>query len=275
MTWYRVADQDIYFSNSVQELESFRHPAPMPAPVLRGFPPVHTLISHTQGWVGGEIRGVEIWSAPPGRLIKINEIGEFYIGHDHILRTYEDEHLWTDLEREAAVGAALVLALSMHDTWCLHASAAMFNGQITVFLGESGQGKSTLAGSLSRAGWILIADDILPVKRGQAGVQILPHFPQLKLMSQPGASLVESLPLSRICVLEQADIPDVQRLPVGDALQALLRHTAGTRLFDPPLLAKHLAFCAWASPQIPVYRLAYPHRWESLPRVQALLENLC
>ena len=108
-----------------------------------------------------------------------------------------------------------------------------------------------------------------------AGVQARPHFPQLKLNVQPGASLAEQLPLSRICVLAQADVPEISRLPSGEALRALLRHTAGTRLFDPPVLAKHMAFCAWAAAQVPGFSLAYPRRWESLPKVKELLENPC
>jgi hypothetical protein len=55
----------------------------------------------------------------------------------------------------------------------------------------------------------------------------------------------------------------------------LLRHTAGTRLFEPALLENHLAFSAAAGGKVPVYRLDYPHRKDALPEIKELLVNLC
>jgi len=52
------------------------------------------------------------------------------------------------------------------------------------------------------------------------------------------------------------------------AMQTLIRHTVAARLFDRPLLAAHLDFCAEAAARIPVRRLAYPHRREVLPQVR-------
>lgn len=276
MYCYRPAGQELHFPGPFPELEGFASLGSAPAPAAPAVPAPGALTSRTQGWVAGELRDVEAWSASPGVQLKVSGVGDFHVTPQGIQRLggTADRPL-TGLERETILGPALVLALAFHETWCLHASAALFDGQVTAFLGESGQGKSTLAAHLSEADWRLVADDILPVARDQAGVQAWPHFPQLKLKVQPGASLAERLPLSRICVLAQADVPEISRLSSGEALQALLRHTAGTRLFDPPLLAKHMAFCAWAAARVPVFSLAYPRRWESLPKVKELLENPC
>ncbi len=54
----------------------------------------------------------------------------------------------------------------------------------------------------------------------------------------------------------------------------LLGHTAGTRMFPPDLLDRHLAFCTSAAGQVPVYSLKYPHRLNALPIVQRRLEEL-
>jgi hypothetical protein len=185
------------------------------------------------------------------------------------------------LDQEILLGPALVFALASSGTWCLHASAAMFSGTVFVFLGESGQGKSTLAAYLARnPNWRLAADDILPVRIDTDGLSVLPHFPQLKLPSdaQPGIGLPEHLPLTKVCVLTSAGQearPELQLLSPGLAMQILLRHTAGTRMFSTEMLGKHLSFCSQAASQVPVYQLTYPHRRDILPGIKDLLEKLC
>jgi len=120
----------------------------------------------------------------------------------------------------------------------------------------------------------------LPVRTEIDGVNVLPHFPQLKLpiYAQPGPGLPEHLPLTRLCVLTPAGqdtMPELQLLSPNLALQALLSHTAGTRMFTPQMLGKHLLFCSLVAGQVPVYQLTYPHRKDVLPRIKELLENIC
>jgi hypothetical protein len=71
------------------------------------------------------------------------------------------------------------------------------------------------------------------------------------------------------------EMPALERLPASQAVQAFLGHTAATRLFTPELLGRHLVFCSQAAERVPVYRLTYPHRWDALPIIKDLLENLC
>lgn len=261
----------------------------------RHLPAPQTLACRTTGWIGNAERPVEIWSAPPGFIMRVSGGSDFYIAPlgETIVRVREvpreknlGDHQQLDstlseLDREILLGPAVVLALAMRSTWSLHASAAMFAGNVILFLGESGQGKSTLAAYLSgNPGWRLVADDILPVKMDPDGVNVLPHFPQLKLPveAQPGPGLPEHLPLTRLCVLTlagQDTMPELQILPPNLALQALLSHTAGTRMFTPGMLGKHLLFCSLVAGQVPVYQLAYPHRRDALPGIKELLESIC
>jgi hypothetical protein len=252
-------------------------------PIQISFPERKDLrfIVKTLGWVGGVQRLVEVYDAPRGMLLRVEESDEFFIASfgGTISKQNLREDL-TKLDREIILGPALVLALALRDIWCLHASAALYRDTIIVFVGESGQGKSTLAAYLSTiADWRLVADDILPVRANADGVNVLPHFPQLKLPleAQPGVGLRESLPLGKICVLTPArsdSMPGLRKLPPGLAVHMLLRHTAGTRMFSPEILGNHLAFCSLAARQVPVYQLAYPHRKDVLPGIKELLENL-
>jgi hypothetical protein len=157
----------------------------------------------------------------------------------------------------------------------------MFRENVIVFLGESGQGKSTLAAYLSQnAGWRLVADDILPVKMDPNGASVLPRFPQLKLPmnSQPGVDLPEHLPLKYICILTHAEpdqMPELQKLSTAQVVQSLLSHIAGTRMFDASLLVKHLEFSTQIAKQIPAYRLIHPRRRNTLPLIREFLEKIC
>jgi len=247
------------------------------------------LITQTFGIVYNEERQVEIWSASPGIMLKVSGSSDFYIAPSgEVVMCVRDEEQGfhqpclelSDLDREVFLGPALVLALAMRSTWCLHSSVAMFKEQTIAFVGESGRGKSTLAAYLGSSGWQRVADDILPVTLEKIGVQAWPHFPQLKLPAdnQPGLNFPEQLPLDKVCLLEKADAsvaPKLEQLPPSKAVRVLLAHTAGSRLFSPDLLAGHLEFCARASERIPVYRLIYPHRKDVLPEVKELLESIC
>jgi hypothetical protein len=283
MSCYRLAGRDFSFPGlTIPELSLFgmkntRRTALQPDPVSAA------LTCQTVGWVGAEQREVEVWSAHNGSLLKVRGGSDFFISLDgsciQRISDFPSKRV-EGLDREILFGPALVLALASRGVWCLHASAVICKSRLIVFLGESAQGKSTLAAYLAQADGRLVADDILPVTFGPTGMEAWPHFPQLKLSpeSQPGATLAEPLPLDHICVLAKADAnarPELQRLPAGQAAQSLLRHTAGARLFASPLLASHLEFCTKAGGQIPAFQLAYPHRRDALPLVKELLETVC
>ncbi len=241
------------------------------------------LISQVTGLVGNEMRRVEVWSGAFGYLLKVAGGGDVCIspGGDSILRV-DGTVETTSLDRDILLGPALVLALALRGVWSLHASASMFRDHLVMFLGKSGQGKSTLASYLAGSGggdWRWVADDILPVTV-HTGVDALPHFPQLKVSveSQPGYSLPEKVPVGRICLIRETigdQQPGLQLLPRGKAVQVLAGHTAGARLFDQRLLAAHLAFAAEAARLVPVYELTYPRRFSALEEVRKILETPC
>jgi hypothetical protein len=291
MACYRLAGQEIHFPGSVPEAALFEITSPENGAAEEAvrfdsaLPALTKLISHTEGWVANAQRRAEFWSVSVGFLMRIEGGNDFIIRPDgreiRCASQVQGGEILNETDRQILLGPVIVLALALRGTWSLHASAAIYKDSLILFLGESGQGKSTLAGSLAREpGWQLAADDILPVSMGTDNVVAWPRFPQLKLPvdAQPGLGLPEQLSISKVCVLSNADVdqmPALERLPASQAVQAYLGHTAGTRLFTPDLLGKHLAFCSQAAGRVPVYRLTYPHRWEALPIVKDLLEKIC
>jgi hypothetical protein len=290
MTSYRLAGQKFHFPGPLPEAAPFENTRNGKGTAEQAIPGVapgllhNKLIARTEGWVANAQRVVETWSAPAGLLVKVAGGSDFTISPDgreiQCASQGQDDGELSETDRQILLGPVLVLALALRGMWSLHASAAIYKDALILFLGESGQGKSTLAGYLAKeAGWHLAADDILPVTIGSNGVVAWPRFPQLKLPveSQPGLGLPEQLSISKVCVLSDAEVdelPALERLPASQAVQAFLGHTAGTRLFAPDLLSKHLAFCSQAAGRVPVYRLVYPHRREILPIAKGMLENL-
>lgn len=295
MASYRLAGEDIWFSNPIAEIERYKtedggtlrfRREQTPAALVR-------ILCRTTGLVGGSLREVECWDAPPGILLKVAGASDFLVilspttsihqirgdPGDAARNQAERGTIQTALDVEVALGPALILGLAFSETFCFHASAVAIGGKVIAFAGDSGRGKSTLARELASrvalgAQWV--ADDILPVTTSESGTFALPRFPQLKVpaAAQPGASLPESLPLDSIFVLEEAESTrplTIERLdPVG-AVKMILSHTVGSRMFSSELLRRHFEFCANVAAGVPVFRLHYPHAAQSISEVQKLL----
>lgn len=231
----------------------------------------------TSGWLAGTMRPLSCRRDAAAFTVEVQGVGTLHVtpSGERVAYTISD----SVLRAEGIFGPGLTLALALQDTWCLHASAIAVDGKVMAFLGDSGAGKSTLARFLADT-WARgrrVADDVLPVEGTQSSIVALPHFPQLKL---PAAEQVTDpaveLPLRALYLLAPSRDGKAHLQPLGarEATVALVRHTVASRLFDPPLLEKHLAFCALAAQQIPVQRLSYPHRRELLPTVARLLERM-
>jgi len=239
------------------------------------------------GWIDNRWLAVECSWDGAGYWLRVAEAGLFRGASDgtavRLVEAAQDAVPSTVVQ--TALGPALILALALRDTWCLHASCVSFEGRAVAFVGESGDGKSTLAAYLGQeggTGWQREADDIVPVVLDGVDMGALPRFPQLKLPpgAQPGAGSPEQLPLAAIYRLAPERAPGhagsggtpgavvVRRLTASQATLALVRHSVATRLFDQVLLSKHLAFCAKATARVPVRDLVYPHDFASLPRVR-------
>jgi hypothetical protein len=291
MASYRLGGQEIHFPGLLPEAAPFEiisnneETAERAVPFVLSALPKSKLISRTEGWVAGAQRDLETWSAATGFLVRVAGGSDFIISPDgkevRCASQQQGGEILNEANRQILLGPVIVLALALRGVWSLHASVAIFNDNLILFLGESGQGKSTLAAYLANnEGWRLAADDILPVSMGVESVMAWPHFPQLKLpmQAQPGPGLPEQLPIGKVCVLSDAgvdEMPGLELLPASQAVQVWLGHTAGTRLFNPDLLSKHLVFCSRAAEQVPVRRLMYPHQWKALPQIKKLLENIC
>lgn len=83
--------------------------------------------------------------------------------------------------RYLLIGHALPMILYKRGRLVLHANSININDKAVIFLGTSGNGKSTTSFALYNKGYSIISDDILSIKIGNCDSFAYPGFPKIKL----------------------------------------------------------------------------------------------
>jgi hypothetical protein len=220
-----------------------------------------------------------------GYRIRFQRTGEFALSSD-LSRVEVRAHPGGDAALLPVLASATMSAflLSLRGATTLHASAVAVDGRALVFVGESGQGKSTLAALMCGAGAGLITDDLLVVSGGPAPTCI-GSARELRLREraveladgQPDEDKRETVdgrlalsfhragehpfPIGAVVVPSpdrEATTVDAHRLTATEALFAVLAFPRihGWRLND--VLARDFAVASDLARQIPVYRVTIP-----------------
>ena len=184
----------------------------------------------------------------------------------------------------------------------LHATAVVINGKAVAFLGDCGEGKSTLAAACLKAGATLLTDDLLVLE--PAGNRLLAHpgTPHVKLMPRIAAWLYggrdvrwRSAPLHpltskriialdahshtnaptslhAIYVLRRPRTPAGARivrrsLPARAAWYELTKGTFNPVVRDPDRLKTQFEWAGRLARRIPVKSLSYPRTLRALSEV--------
>lgn len=198
------------------------------------------------------------------------------------------------------LGSALGMALHQRGLLVLHGATMLHEQGVTIFVGESGRGKSTLAAHLARAGFAIFGDDIMPLWPRPGGrFAVWPGSRMFKLWSDTIGALGQSAAgldsvgerLDKYFFPSEAQAPDrpatvceIVELVSGDAesapsleplgpLEALGVINANTyRPYYVPQLgreADHFRLCAALAGGVAVLRLSRP--W-AMERVEESLE---
>jgi len=94
-------------------------------------------------------------------------------------------------------GSIIAYLLSADGCLVLHASAVEVNGEALAFIGQSGQGKTTMATLLCAQGQALVTDDLLPVHVRGDQVMCVPAGRELRVREKVEALLEGFDPLTR------------------------------------------------------------------------------
>ncbi len=246
-----------------------------------------------------------------GYLLRYHGLADFEVdraGRELVCQSRSDDV--SDLTlRALLVDHVLPLILTLRGKCVLHASAVATERGACAFAGDSGIGKSTLATSLSLAGFAVLTDDFLILERRET-VIASPSHPHVKLREDslgallPGAtnaapvadyttkrrlrldlpkwgSAIQSHPLSRIFFLSRIETsgaassakPRMEALSPRDACMELVNYGIRLDSTDPGLLAREFDFAQYAANHIPIKRLWLPNDLRALDAVREMIED--
>lgn len=204
------------------------------------------------------------------------------------------------------LGQVLSFAMLKQGIDPLHSTAMVQGGRAIGFVGDSGDGKSTLAAAFLRQGWSLLTDDLL-VLAGIAGRFVAyPGPPRIKLFPDVAARLLAAgtatapvdgltakaiVPLSgrrkvprdpallrALYVLTPASPGGADRITIRElaprrAFLALTRNTFNTVVVDARRLESQFELATELARAVPVKAVFFPRVLDRLPAVCEAIER--
>lgn len=115
--------------------------------------------------------------------LKWDTLGSFLIqgGNTIVLHPYQGQSSSESSIVTPLLGTVMAVAMHQRGMTALHGSSVLLNDKAVIFLGEKGEGKSTMAGYFRKQGCSLISDDICAIDMGEGTPRIHSSFPQIKL----------------------------------------------------------------------------------------------
>ncbi|WP_404787173.1 hypothetical protein [Altericista sp. CCNU0014] len=202
--------------------------------------------------------------------------------------------------RAYVLGAAMAFVLRQRGALVLHASCVARGDEAAIaFLGGSGWGKSTLASAFHRQGYRLITDDVMAIGLDASSPQVIPSFPEVKLLPDAMAAIgsgsdelqlhslshkqiqrLESrfdrgpVPLKHLFVLQAGEVNRIHPLPRAKAFPELIQHSRATKILtDPTFRLQHFHQCSCLAKAVPMAYLQRPRSLEQLPQLIDFIES--
>lgn len=126
--------------------------------------------------------GVSYAHGEESLFLKWNVLGSFLIrkGKEIIVANKQDTLRYSPVV--ALLGTVMAVAIQQRGLPALHGSSVLLDDAAVIFLGEKGEGKSTIAGYLQRMGSALLSDDVCAIDMPEGKNPIIsPSFSNIKL----------------------------------------------------------------------------------------------
>jgi hypothetical protein len=264
-------------------------------------------------WAPCAIHGADakVTRGDAGTWIWHRAIGTFHVSPDaRSVNVYPNDGVDPRAVGLALTGPVALYALHRHGLPSLHATAVCHHNRVVAFLGDQGQGKSTMAAGFVADGATLLTDDALPIEIEDGIVYGRPGLPFMKVWTataEHALGLTEDLPelmnnyekkyldiegrfqfantrlpLDMVLLLNRYDPAKAERtdttitrLSGTDSVAILLAHTSNRSYLLSTEQARFLKPYATLASQVPVAVLTYPSGFEHQPAVrQHILEHL-
>lgn len=196
--------------------------------------------------------------------------------------------------------APRILAGSGH--LVLHGSGVAINGELAVFLGDTGAGKSTMAASLDSVGHTLLGDDAVVITEESGRVFGEPVYPSLRLYPETASAIfgadIEVAPMAHYSDKKQvglASLDNISQSPIplgalfyltgepdseeveahalhpSDVCISLIEQSFAFEPRDANSATVRLRKASELAGRIPGYELSYPHDLDRLNEVNAVI----
>jgi len=249
------------------------------------------------------------WSkSDHGYKIQYFDLATFWLSADgRLIRCLPHPNTPVNTLQHLLLDQVLPYAITLRGEIVFHAGAVVSGDQAVVFLGTTGNGKSTLTLSLCAAGFPLLTDDSLLMRMDDQQVWATGSYPGLRLWSDSVDAVAPAQPWTRVAhynekrritptaqgmtfasapvrvgkiyVLDRVDSPraavHIETFAPNERFIHLMRHSFRLDITDRTRMQREFATLTQLAARVPVYRLRYPRRYDFLPQVrQAISEHL-
>jgi hypothetical protein len=135
---------------------------------------------------------LEIFGHPETGYLLSSPLGRYIVSPDGSVVVCRASPVLEDVQR-MLIGQVLPLVAALRGLDILHASAVAIDGGAVAFTGPPGAGKSTLAVNLALRGAMLLADDVIALRRVGERLQVEPATSLVNLRHDQAERLQEQL----------------------------------------------------------------------------------
>jgi hypothetical protein len=203
-----------------------------------------------------------------------------------------------NLLRDLILGTSFAILRHQQGLLVLHASSVNIDGHSVVFLGDTGQGKSTTAFALNRRGYPLVSDDVLPLQVFENDSPLVyPAYPGLKLSSEVllkngygknkfknsqesrkylldvNEFSSDSIPIKKIYILKRGMNFDVKKISPQNAIIELINNSFCFPSFNNLEKSSNLLQCANVVKNVPIKTLFIKNSLDMMPELIKTVEN--
>lgn len=115
-------------------------------------------------------------------LLSVPDVSDYFVtnGNQIFFRKKNDD-VSEDSVRLFLLGTCMGILMQQRGIICLHASGVLLNDKLTLFMGKSGAGKSSMLNYFKNKGSKVLGDDIVRIEIEDDKVYGYPSYPQSKL----------------------------------------------------------------------------------------------